>query len=327
MAGKEGITNISLVGENHSVAVTSHPTAGHRLPVFVTPLAQKQVPNQLSSSLEKRKENQPTKQKKVLLKAVSKKGPKSDSKIFCLRNITLSSINELKRVIREEFSDDITSKEFDVGYLQGSAIVRIRNREDIAELHSLLVKPETNVSLWCDGLRSSKKHARSDTEDDTDDDLPKSKKVRKKSSKETVERDKEVQNYVEKLRQKHGSKYSQMQFRIWGEMKAGGLHTSLDDLPTTSMFVRAGGGAKKTEQSPVVKAVTDAATAITSVITDGHQKPFSGSPAKRIENRTKLYRQLSELKNLKDEGVLSDEEYCEEKKAIMEFLKEINPRK
>ena len=32
-----------------------------------------------------------------------------------------------------------------------------------------------------------------------------------------------------------------MQYRIWAEMKSGGLHDSMTTPPATSMFVRAGG--------------------------------------------------------------------------------------
>ena len=336
MTGRDGVTNISMVGENPSVAVSCNPS-GHRMPV--TPLfSQPHVPqarlsNQVSSPAE-----QP-KLKKVLVKAVSKRGSKADSKVFSLRNVNLSSISELKRAIRDEFSDEITSKEFDVGYLCGSTVVRIRSKDDITELRGLLAKSQ--ITLWCDGLRSGKKRALSDSDDESDHDFPRSKKSRKKST-DTTERDKEVQGYVEELKEKHGSKFSPMQFRIWGEMKAGGLHPSLDNPPATSMFNRAGSGVgtstkmKRNEQSPVVKAVTDAATAITSAVLakpqdlNGRQRLLSdinGSPAKRIENRAKLYRQLSDLKSLKDAGVLSDEEYCEEKEAIMDFLKELNARK
>ena len=45
-----------------------------------------------------------------------------------------------------------------------------------------------------------------------------------------------------------------------------------------------------------------------------------GSPAKLIESRSKLYKQLSELQNLKSMGVLTDTEYIEEKETIMGLL-------
>ena len=46
----------------------------------------------------------------------------------------------------------------------------------------------------------------------------------------------------------------------------------------------------------------------------------TGSPAKLIESRSKLYKQLSELQNLKSMGVLTDAEYIEEKETIMGLL-------
>jgi len=45
------------------------------------------------------------------------------------------------------------------------------------------------------------------------------------------------------------------------------------------------------------------------------------SPAKIIENRSKCYKQLSELNNLKAAGVLTEEEYQLEKEAVMTTLK------
>ena len=47
------------------------------------------------------------------------------------------------------------------------------------------------------------------------------------------------------------------------------------------------------------------------------------SPAKLIENRSKCYRQLSELNSLKSSGVLTEEEYVTEKDAVMETLKNL----
>ena len=48
------------------------------------------------------------------------------------------------------------------------------------------------------------------------------------------------------------------------------------------------------------------------------------SPAKLIDNRTKCYKQLSELNNLKQSGLLSKEEYHAEREAVMEILKKLN---
>ena len=48
-----------------------------------------------------------------------------------------------------------------------------------------------------------------------------------------------------------------------------------------------------------------------------------GSPSKLIEDRSKLYKQLSELHNLKNANILTEEEYLVEKKAIMGLLQKL----
>ena len=138
-----------------------------------------------------------------------------------------------------------------------------------------------------------------------------------------------VQEIVDILKNKHGSKYTPLQVRIWAELIASGLHPNSEQPPpTNSMFERAGtGGSSKPNQkdNSVVKVVADAASAITCALTKTAQSPGPSlsvtSPAKLIEGRSKLYKQLSELQNLKSMGVLSDNEYLTEKETIMELLK------
>ena len=113
---------------------------------------------------------------KVLLKAVNKKG-KKDPKTFTLRNVDQSAVlscDDLK-IIRKNLRYDITSGHFDVGYIQGSSVVRIRSNEDLAELWSLLKKSTT---LWCDGLSASAKRKHSEDECDDDHRSRKSQKIR-----------------------------------------------------------------------------------------------------------------------------------------------------
>ena len=120
-----------------------------------------------------------------------------------------------------------------------------------------------------------------------------------------------------------------MQVRIWSEMVVGGIHSSLDDPPVSSMFVRAGGGGpgKKKKDSSVSEALTQAAMAISSAISPRHAaiQPSSmgTSPAKEIESRSKCYKQLSDLNGLKTSGVLSEEEYLTEKDAVMSVLRKL----
>ena len=51
--------------------------------------------------------------------------------------------------------------------------------------------------------------------------------------------------------------------------------------------------------------------------TQGH------SPARVIENRSRCYKQLTELKNLQVNGILTSEEYASEREAVMASLKSL----
>ena len=53
---------------------------------------------------------------------------------------------------------------------------------------------------------------------------------------------------IDALKEKHGSNFTPMQYRVWSEMVVGGVHSSTDDALTSSMFVRAGGGGEFKEE-------------------------------------------------------------------------------
>ena len=269
---------------------------------------------------------------KILLKAVigkpkaSSKTTKKDPKTFVLRNINTASVttcDKLKEVISSQFNEDITLKDFDVGYYQGSTVVTIRNSQDLGEIWQE-VRKGNNIVLWCDGLRDStsrkRKHVPADS--DSEDELPSVKR-----SPAVKEREKRLE---ETLLKRHEHSYTMMQLRIWAEMYIGGYHKSLDDPPTTSMFSRAGSGdsqKRKTSQESVVETVTQEAKQISSALSPPPQSMSSSvgtSPARAIESRSKCYKQLIDLKNLNVSGILSDEEYQAEKGAIMMSLKKLH---
>ena len=169
----------------------------------------------------------------------------------------------------------------------------------------------SNTVIWCDGLlvqQSTASRKRPSLDSDSDDeDRPKKKK--KKDEKESA-----VKKYIEDLNANHKQKYTPMQYRIWTEMKAGRLHDSMTTPPETSMFVRAGGTTPK-KAATVNDTMSQTLSQIASALTP---KPVAAataacrvgdSPAKVIDNRSKCYRQLAELKNLMESGLLSEEEY------------------
>ena len=137
-----------------------------------------------------------------------------------------------------------------------------------------------------------------------------------------------MEGILQKLQANHGKSFSPMQYRIWAEMHAGGYHPSLDEAPTNSMFLRAGGATPKSRSTAdtVSQTITQLTPQILSTPTST-STVSSSSPAKMIDNRSKCYKQLSEIKNLNQAGILSDEEYMTEREAIMEVLKSIGNRK
>ena len=269
---------------------------------------------------------------KILLKAVCESSKNSkDSKAFTLRNIKTNFVctcDDLKHVIKSQLGDEVTDN-FDVGYIEGSTVVRIRSKEDLSELWANVKQPNSKVNVWCNGLKETlsatvsrdtkHKRKRPDSEDV-------SVSANKRKKQQQANKEVEVQDVVDDLKQKHGSKFTTMQYRIWGEMVVAGMHGDTGNPPSTSMFARAGGTpVKKSQPSSVAQLVSEAATAFTSALSP---KPtvssgLANSPAKVIESRSKLYKQLADLQNLWSTGVFCEKDYESEKKSIMELLRNL----
>ena len=58
-----------------------------------------------------------------------------------------------------------------------------------------------------------------------------------------------------------------MQCRVWAEMYIGGVHTSLDNPPTSTMFNRAGGGGSAKRRTGQTADVVSAISSLTSALT------------------------------------------------------------
>lgn len=85
---------------------------------------------------------------------------------------------------------------------------------------------------------------------------------------------------------------------------------------------------KKTgHTSNIGEVVSQAITQLTSALSPKTTLPSAGSTAgssaKVIENQSKCYKQLSDLKNLHESGVLSEEEYRTERSIMVEMLKRL----
>jgi len=117
-----------------------------------------------------------------------------------------------------------------------------------------------------------------------------------------------------------------MQYRVWAEMFVGGTYSSLQDPPSGQMFVRCGtgGATSKQRSSNIVQAIEKISSAL-SPKSSVQSVPSSCCPGRIIEGRSRCYKQLGELMNLKASGLLSEEEYLSEREAVMASLKGLQP--
>ena len=90
------------------------------------------------------------------------------------------------------------------------------------------------------------------------------------------------------------------------------------------MFARAGGstdGNKSSTKDATSSVLSQLATAL--LPRTPTTQSSKSSPGKVIENRSKCYRQLGELKNLRESGLISETEYVNERECIMGTLKNL----
>jgi len=71
--------------------------------------------------------------------------------LFVLTLLQFSHVM-LEDINQRAVNGDIVTKDFDVGFVSGSSVVRIRNRKNLLGVWSELRKPGNKITLWCDGL-------------------------------------------------------------------------------------------------------------------------------------------------------------------------------
>ena len=104
----------------------------------------------------------------------------------------------------------------------------------------------------------------------------------------------------------------------------------MTSAPTTPMFKHCGGDtniqSKKSAgvSTEVGEFVSGVVQQIGMAMKNPNGPPNSASPAKVIDNRSKCYKQLGELKSLKDSNLLSEDEYMSERQAIMATLRSLS---
>ena len=124
-----------------------------------------------------------------------------------------------------------------------------------------------------------------------------------------------------KLRTKHGSFYSGVQYAMWAEMLVGGGHDSMDEPPPAPMF-----GMSRVRGKPgssMSDAFTVLAGSIANALSPLPKEINHNSPTKSVTLRGKYMEQLRDLVHLKEIGALTEEEYQEQRVTIVKLLRKL----
>ncbi len=152
------------------------------------------------------------------------------------------------------------------------------------------------------------------------------------------EREDDVEQIYQELKEKHDDKYEVRKLRLWARMICASIHSSKDDPPNIPAFH--GCVAKKSRQQSASfsEAITGAAVAITkalngtstsesateSAIATPHDPVGKNSPGKVVDLRMKLYlEQLKYVKELLENNILTEEEFIEQKEIILSAMREL----
>ena len=135
---------------------------------------------------------------------------------------------------------------------------------------------------------------------------------------------------MSELRERHGTTYSSVQYRLWAEMKMAHTWDSLEKHPPYPMF-----GEKRhrghSSSSELNEALTGLAKSISVALSPAPQASNSNvssgatlqSPTKTAHLRSKYMEQLSDLVKLREIGALTSEEYAEQRQVIVDSMRKL----
>ena len=173
--------------------------------------------------------------------------------------------------------------------------------------------------MWCDGSTQ-------------DTSPPSGQGLKRKRDGETAtrrqEKEEEVDSVFEQLSENH-PEMENTKLRLWARMICGGLHDDYDEPPDIPAF---NPNKKKQKKDDLTNALSGAATAICKALTSPtaiennapQNMPAGISPSKTVNLRMKSYEQLRYLKKLHEDGIIEEEEYCEQKENIMMTLRKLS---
>lgn len=193
----------------------------------------------------------------------------------------------------------------------------IEDQDDLEALYQAFTSGD-EITLWCDARHlpeEQKKQKKRKGEES--DDTP----VKKRASKEE-----QVDKIILLLRDKHQDRFSGPQLRLWARMNVNRQHESLDTPPNIPIFTGSTPNPKSTRGESLSDALTSAATAVVSLLSDRSGKGSNSalSPAKRAHVSGQYLDHLEKLKNLYEADILTKDEFEEQKHFTLRNMRQIN---
>lgn len=226
----------------------------------------------------------------------------------------------LKARLVESFPNDLPDNlDFQVGYLEGRNGTKrwIVEPRDLQRMYSL-VETGSKVTLWAEGKSS-------------DDDEPPRKKSKTGSTSTRRELfEEEVDDAFKKLKEKHPD-MATPKLRLWARLIQSGRHDDYETPPNIPLITGSPATSKPKKES-IGDALTGAATAVVKLLQTQQKDSCSKKPQSQLPTSTYIspmklaqlrscLEDLKKIKELLEDGVLTEEEYQEEKQTILNSLK------
>ena len=234
------------------------------------------------------------------------------------------SVRELRMKLIDEFDEQVPNTvDFTIGYFDGSQQAKtwLITSDDLETMYQKYPKGG-NIMFWCDGrlTESESAHAQKRKRDTKDG---------SGGSTKRQEREEEVDSTYKELVEKHSGKYDTPKLRLWARMICSGLHDNFDNPPNIPAF--SGSTPKRPHKQSLSDAISGAAIVFAETV-KGKASPVPQpqlptqagvSPGKAVELRMKNYEQLRYLQKLFEDEILSEEEFLEQKKSILSYLRKL----
>ena len=229
-------------------------------------------------------------------------------------------VDQLKRKLQSDFGDKLPPfPAIEFGYLEKNSKRWIEDERDLDAMYKGLAVGD-EITLWCDA----------NTEEHTSNTLSKGTSRKRKAATEnedapSLKRSEKIDQLTSELHEKHGEKYGMPHLRIWARMILNNQHNSTDTPPSFPLF---NDGPKRTKRDNLSDALTSAATAVVGML-KGNDQPTNAqieciSPGKKARISGQYLEHLERLNSLHQSGVLTSEEFTEQKEFALKNIRKLN---